>query len=281
LGKDRLPTYQYYALRSIAKGAFKDKHSSYSQYLQKREEKDQFILKASTTGMLGRSLENSLPLESFFSFNWGAGSPFMACHFYAIRIIANLYLKNMEHSIVKYYKKLDNRDEFIPAPTAISRNHFLDEAFHTTISQLISREMYRDFAKPTAYERFVANSAILMMQRGTLGGLSGVLPHRYFADDFPIMELVYRLLQSPLFGMSASEALHWVEQCFCQDHEGFHVAARNRERLLRDLRHFFADVDYLWSTNREMKVMASRGSISDALQKNRQTFASFAQAVVA
>jgi hypothetical protein len=141
--------------------------------------------------------------------------------------------------------------------------------------------MYRDFAKPTAYERFVANSAILMMQRGTLGGLSGVLPHRYFADDFPIMELVYRLLQSPLFGMSASEALHWVEQCFCQDHEGFHVAARNRERLLRDLRHFFADVDYLWSTNREMKVMASRGSISDALQKNRQTFASFAQAVVA
>jgi hypothetical protein len=281
LGKDRLSTYKYYTLRSIAKGAFKGEQGRYSQYLQKREEKDKFILKASTTGMLGRSLEYSVPLQSFFSFNWGAGSPFMACHFYAMRIIANLYLKNMEHSIVKYYKKLDNREEFIPAPTAISRNHFLDEAFHTTISQLISREMYRDFAKPTAYERFVANWAILMLQRGTLGGLSGVLPYRYFSDDHAIMELVYRLLQSPLFGMSAQDAIWWVERCFCQEHDGFHVAAKNRQRLLGDLRHFFVDVDYLWSVNRDMNMMAARGSISQALQKNRKTFESFSQSVLA
>lgn len=281
LGKDRLSTYKYYALRSIAKGAFKSEQDRYSQYLQKREEKDKFILKASTTGMLGRSLEYSVPLQSFFSFNWGAGSPFMACHFYTMRIIANLYLKNMEHSIVKYYKRLDNRGEFIPAPTAISRNHFLDEAFHTTISQLISKEMYRDFTKPNAYERFVANWAVMMLQRGTLGGLSGVLPHRYFSDDHALMELVYRLLQSPLFGMSAQDALCWVERCFCHEHDGFHVAAKNRQRLLEDLRHFFVDVDYLWSVNREMNMMAARGSISQALQKNRKTFELFSQSVLA
>jgi hypothetical protein len=281
LGSKPLPTYQYYALRSIAKGAFKHEEKNYSQYLQELEAKNEFILKAPTTGMLGRSLGNSLPMQSFFSFNWGAGSPFMACHFYAMRIIANLYLKNMEHSIVKYHKKLEHANQFIPAPTAISRNHFLDEAFHTTISQLIAKEMYRDFPKPNAYERFIANLGISTLQRGTLGGLSGVLPHRYFSDDPAIMELVYRLLQSPVFGMSATETLTWMERCFCHEHAGFHVAAKNRQRLLSDLRHFFDGVDYLSPVNRDMRLMAARGSITQAIQQNRKTFAAFSQSVSA
>ena len=281
LGSEVLPTYKYYALRSIAKGAFKKEEQHYSCYLRELEAKNEFIIKAPTTGMLGRSLDYSLPMQSFLSFNWGAGSPFMACHFYAMRIIANLYLKNMEHTIVKYYKKLQNHGEFIPAPTAISRNHFLDEAFHTTISHLIAKDIYRDFAKPTAYERFIANLGILMLQRGTLGGLSGVLPHRYFSDDFPIMELVYRLLQSPLFGMPATDALLWMERCFCSEHEGFHLASQNRQRLLSDLRHFFEGFEYLWPVNREMLVMAARGSINQAIKKNRKTFAQFSKAVLA
>jgi hypothetical protein len=281
LGNEALPTYQYYALRSIANGAFRKDKSRYSQYLQKLEAKHQFIIKAPTTGMLGRSLNYSLPIESFFSFNWGAGSPFMACHFYAIRFIANLYLKNMEHAIVKYFKKLQYRQEFIPAPTAISHNHFLDEAFHTTISQLIAKDMYKDFAHPSAYERFIANVAILALQRGTLGGLSAVLPHRYFPDDFAIMELVYRVLQSPVFGISETDALSWIERCFCQEHDGFHLADSNRQRLLTDLRHFFSELDYLWPVNREMQVMANRGSITQALHRNRQTFAQFSRSLSA
>lgn len=281
LGNESLPTYQYYALRSLAKGAFRKQKQHYSHYLQKLETKNQFIIKAPTTGMLGRSLNYSLPVESFFSFNWGAGSPFMACHFYAMRFIANLYLKNMEHAIVKYFKKLQKRGEFIPAPTAISYNHFLDEAFHTTISRLIAKDLYKDFAQPNTYERLVANLGILALQKGTLGGLSAVLPHRYFTDDFPIMELVYRLLQSPVFGLSARDALHWMEQCFCQEHNGFHLAVNNRQHLLSDLRHFFSEVGYLWPVNREMQVMAARGSINEALQQNRKTFARFAQLVSA
>jgi hypothetical protein len=279
LGKDPLPTYKYYGLRFIAKAAFGSEKQHYSRYLHELEQKDQFIIKAPTEGMLGRSLEYSLPMQSFFTFNWGSGSPFMACHFYAMRIIANLYLKNMEHSIVKYFQKLDNRGEFIPTPTAISRNHFLDEAFHTTISQLIAKDMYKDFAKPTAYEKFIANLGILMLQRGTLGGLSGVLPHRYFADDFSVMELVYRLLQAPLFGMSSEEALHWMKRCFCYEHEGFHVAYKNRQRLVGEMRRFFNDVDYLWGVNREMRVMASRGSINTAIQGNIKTFEQFSKLV--
>ncbi len=277
LGRDSLTTYKYYALRSVAKRMMSGKQCS--SYLHELEQKHKFILKAPTTGMLGRSLEYSLPLQSFFSFNWGSGSPFMACQFYTIRIIANLYLKNMEHSIAKYFKKLENNGELIPAPTAVSRYHFLDESFHTTISQLLAKDMYKAFAKPTAYEKFVGNMAIYMMQRGTLGGLSSVLPHRYFADDYTIMELVYRLLQAPVFGMSSQDALHWMERCFCQEHEGFHVASRNRERLLVEMRRFFENIDYLWSVNREMRLMASLGSIDTAIQDNINTFRQFSRSV--
>ena len=279
LGQDSLPTYKYHALRSIATTMLSSHKQQYSSYLRQLEAENRFIIKAPTTGMLGRSLKYSLPLQSFFSFNWGAGSPFMACQFYAIRIIANLYLKNMEHSIAKYFKKLEKKGEFIPAPTAVSRYHFLDESFHTTISQLLAKDLYKDFAKPTAYERFVANMAIYMMQSGTLGGLSGVLPHRYFADDYSIMEMIYRLLQSPVFGMSAQEALHWLNQCLCCEHEGFHVAMENRQRLLSEMRRFFEDVDYLWPVNREMRLMAARGSISEAIQNNIKNFEHFSRSV--
>ncbi len=281
LGKDALPTYRYYALRAIAKRMARHTHHHYSKYLHEAEKKSPFILKAPTTGMLGRSLEFSAPLQGFFSFCWGSGSPFMACQFYTIRMIANLYLKNMEHGIAKYYKKLENAGEFIPIPTAVSRYHFLDEAFHTTISQLLAKDLYQEFAKPTAYERFVANLSIYMMQCGTLGGLSGVLPHRYFADDTTIIELLYRLLQSPVFGMTSDEALHWMQLCLCQEHEGFHLASSNRQRLLKDLRRFFEPVDYLWPVNREMKVMAKRGTIDTALQHNRATFDQFSCLVAA
>ncbi|MEL6351091.1 MAG: hypothetical protein AAFR58_04945 [Cyanobacteria bacterium J06627_28] len=276
LGKRSLPTYQYYALRTLAKTVGGNSHQArYSGYLHAVEEENPFILKAPTTGMLGRSVGPSLPWQSFYGFSWGVGSPFMACHFYTVRMIANLYLKNMEHAIAKYAKQLENNGSPIPAPTAISRYHFLDEAFHTTISKLLAKDLYREFPKPTTYEKLVANSVIYKMQTGTLGGLSAVLPHRYFADDFTLLELLFQLFQSPVFGFSKTEAKHWLERCFCEEHEGLHVAATNRKRLLKELKTFFADVDYLWPVNREMGAMAARGELSAALRQNRRTFGQF------
>ncbi len=274
LGKKKLPTYQYYALRQVARTAGKQPHQ-YSQYLQTVEQDSRFILKAPTAGMLGRSIGPSLPWQSFYGFSWGAGSPFMACQFYTIRMIANLYLKNMEHAIAKHAKQLENKGDSVPAPTAISRYHFLDEAFHTTISKLLARDLYKAFSAPSAYEKIVANSIILKMQKGTLGGLSAVLPHRYFADDFTILELLYQLLQSSAFGFSKTEARHWMEKCLCQEHSGIHTAAANRQRLLKELQDFFADVDYLWPVNRTMGAMESRGAILSALAANKQTMKQF------
>ncbi|MEL6814212.1 MAG: hypothetical protein AAFP03_05275, partial [Cyanobacteria bacterium J06598_3] len=276
LGQKALPTYQYYGLRALAKSVGGRAHQAqYSRHLQTLESKQAFILKAPTAGMLGRSIGPSLPWQSFYGFNWGAGSPFMACQFYTIRMIANLYLKNMEHAIAKFAKQLENTGAQVPAPTAISRYHFLDEAFHTTISRLLAKDLYREFSAPTAYEKLVANRIIYQMQNGTLGGLSAVLPHRYFADDFTLFEVVYQLFQSPVFGFSKAVAKRWMERCFCEEHEGLHVAAANRQRLLKDLRDFFADISYLSPVNRTMKAMSTRGEISAALAQNRRTFEQF------
>ncbi len=276
LGKEPIPTYQYRTLRSLAAIMHRKARLQYTSYLRNLEAENQFLFKAPTAGMLGRSLNYSLPIESFLGFNWGGGSLFMACHFYTIRIIANLYLKNMEHGIAKFYQKLKKRGEFIPTPTAVSRYHFLDESFHTSISQLLAKDAYRDFPQATAYEKFVANLAIYKMQQGTLGGISAVFPHRYFGDDCSVLELVYRVLQSSLFGMSDRDALYWVERCFCQEHQGFHEAVANRQRLLAELRRFFADFDYLWSVNRNMSLMASLGGVERAIGNNRQIFRQFA-----
>ena len=278
LGKQSLPTYQYYALRSLATLVGSREHRAhYSSYLQTLEKENGFILKAPTAGMLGRSIGSSLPWQSFYSFSWGMGSPFMACHFYTVRMIANLYLKNMEHAIAKYARQLENSGEIVPAPTAISRYHFLDEAFHTTISKLLAKDLYREFSPPTTFEKLAANSVLYSMQTGTLGGLSAVLPHRYFSDDLTILELIYQLFQSPVFGFSRSDTKYWMEKCFCQEHEGIHKAAANRARLLKELKDFFADIDYLWPVNRHMNAMASQGNISSALVRNRRTFKTFFQ----
>ena len=278
LGKRSLPTYQYYALRKLAKTSVARQHRPCSsKYLEDVEQKNSFILKAPTVGMLGRSIGPSLPWQSFYGFSWGAGSPFMACHFYTVRMIANLYLKNMEHAIARYAKRLENKGDFVPAPTAISRYHFLDEAFHTTISRLLAKDMYKAFAAPTAYEKAVANSVLYKMQTGTLGGLSAVLPHRYFGDDFTLVELLFQLFQSPVFGFSKSEAKHWLKRCFCEDHQGLHVAAANRARLLKELKTFFSDIVYLWPVNRQMSAMSSRGAVEAALAQNKRTLSNFWQ----
>lgn len=276
LGKKTLPTYQYYGLRSLAKSVGGRSHQPhYSRHLQTLEDEQAFILKAPTAGMLGRSIGPSLPWQSFYGFSWGTGSPFMACQFYTIRMIANLYLKNMEHAIAKFAKQLENSGTAVPAPTAISRYHFLDEAFHTTISRLLAKDLYREFDDPTAYEKIVANRIIYLMQNGTLGGLSAVLPHRYFADDFTLFEVVYQLLQSPVFGFSKATAKHWMKRCFCEEHEGLQVAAANRQRLLKELRDFFADIHYLSPVNRTMGAMSKRGEVAATLAQNQETFEQF------
>lgn len=153
----------------------------------------------------------------------------------------------------------------------------LKQITHTTISRLLARDLYQEFSDPTAGEKLIANRVLHLMQKGTLGGLSAILPHRYFADDCTIVSLLYQLFRSPVFGFSEADSQYWMQRCLCEEHDGLHVAYRNRQRLLKELRDFFADIDYLSAVNRTMGAMSERGEIDAALTANRQTLAAFFQ----
>ena len=261
------------ALRLLRNIRIKSQAHCYSPYLNELEKKDLF-LPGPRTGILRVFPRYLLRL---FTLSWGSSS-FLASQYYCFRYIANVLLKTAEYEYTKYFRKLEKKGEFIPTPTEISRYHLLDESFHTTMSRLIAKDMYKDFAKPTAYERFMGNLSIEVTQRRLLGGLSGGLP-AIFQDDSWFMLSYYRLLRGPLFEMSTEEALHWLEKCLCLEHEGFHVNLKYHQRLLSDLRHFFGEIDYMWPVNREMRFMSSGGSIDKAIQKNIKSFKQFSQSI--
>lgn len=270
-----LSPLQDYAFRFITnKVMLKSQAHCYSQYLRELEQKGESI-PAQTTGLLGQLAPK--PLLKFFTLNCGS-SPFLACLFYVTRFMANMLIKNYEYRYSQYYRELEKKGEFIPAPLAVSHYHLMDEAFHTTTSQLIAIDLYKDFPKPTAYEKFIANLTIYRAQSVGLSGLSGGIPAT-FRSDASFMLSFYRLLQSPVFNMSATEALQWLEKCLCQEHEGFHVTLKYHQRLLSDLRRLFDPIDYLWPVNREMHLMASGGSISKGIQNNIKAFEQFSRSV--
>ncbi|MBU7583100.1 MAG: hypothetical protein KAF91_09350 [Nostoc sp. TH1S01] len=268
-------SYQDYFLSFIAKKMLENKKQYYSQYLRELEQKNQ-PLAAASEGILGQVAPRHW--VRFFTLNWGI-SPFMACQYYCIRYTANAYLKNHEYRYYKSFQELENRNEFIPAPTAISYYHLLDESFHTTTSQTLAKDMYRELSKPTAYEKFLSRKIIQMMQNNMLSGLSGALPGRFVADSPLFMLFIYKLLKSPVFGMSNQESLYWMEKCFCQEHDGFHVALKYHGKLLEALRRVFNTLEYQSTVNREMTIMAAGGSIGKAITSNIKVFDQFSRSI--
>lgn len=267
--------YQDYVLRFIANKMLENKKQYYSQFLRELEQKDPSVAAASE-GILGQVAPRHW--VRFFTFNWGI-SPFMACQYYCIRYTANAYLKNHEYHYYKNFQELEKKSEFIPAPTAISHYHLLDESFHTTISQTIAKDMYKELPKPTAYEKFLSNQIICMMQNNMLSGLSGALPGRFVADSPLFMLFIYKLLKSPVFGMSDQESLYWMEKCFCQEHDGFYVGLNYHAKLLEALRRVFNCLEYQSTVNREMRIMAAGGSIGKAIKGNIKVFEKFSRSI--
>ncbi len=64
-----------------------------------------------------------------------------------------------------------------------------------------------------------------------------------------------------------------------EQHEGFHVNRKFHQRLFSDLCRSFEKIDYLWPVNREMRLMASGGSIAKAIQNNIKVFERFSKSV--
>ncbi|MGK7928342.1 MAG: hypothetical protein AB4290_24400 [Spirulina sp.] len=207
--------------------------------------------------------------------NW-VGSPFLTCHFYGIRYLANLLLKNYEYTIVQQYDRREKQSESIPIASYISYYHFLDEGLHPTTSLFIGRDLYRQFFSPSASEQWVANLAFYRIQRENFANLSAIFANRFISDR-TLLPHVYQLLQSPLFQFSPQETLHWLEQCLCQEHEGWHSNWKLHQNLLEECRNFTSKLNYLWPVNREMRLMSAGGSIANAIAQNKKAFQQFAR----
>ncbi|MDJ0744614.1 MAG: hypothetical protein QNJ32_14815 [Xenococcaceae cyanobacterium MO_167.B27] len=218
-------------------------------------------------------------IRQLFSSNWGS-SPFLGSTFYMNRYMANLLLKNFEYKIHKYYVKLEKENEFIPQPTSISHYHFLDEAFHTTTSLKLSRDIHKELPKPSEYEKFFTNVLFYTIQSLNLGGLSAIIPNRFISDTHNI-PFLYNLLRSPLFGMSIEETLYWMEKCLCYEHDGFYTNKKYHSHLLTDLCRLTDNFDYLWPINRTMQLVDFGGSIAEAVRNNVENFKQFTNSVKA
>ncbi|RCJ24927.1 hypothetical protein A6S26_17125 [Nostoc sp. ATCC 43529] len=272
---DFLERSSYSTLRFINRFMLESQGQKPGKYLQELENKNEFI-QVPTDGIFSKFPFRRQTVQ-LLTFNFGT-SPFLASHYYALRLIANMMLKNWEYNYAKYFRTLEKNAEFIPAPTSVSYFHFLDESFHTTISKTIAQDLYKVFSKPTAYELTIANMTLYLMQLN-LKGLSGAIPYRFIQDDLSFMGFFYQLLQTPIFDLSASEALYWLEKCFCQEHEGFHLTFNHHQRLLSNLCQTFVDVEYFWPINREMRLMASGDNIGKSVQSNIKTFKRFSQSL--
>lgn len=272
---EQISNSQYHVLRSLTELMLKGKQCYDSPHLAKLEKENKFTSTTTRGFFHGRGVL-SPALIRFFALNWSS-SPFLACQYYTVRYIANMLLKNQEHSIFMHFKKLNKQSEFIPIPTAIAYYHFLDEAFHTTTSLFLARDLHQNFPKPTAYEKLLINLAVCTIQQVNLGGLSGVVKNRFFGDDLSGMVDIYKLLRSSLFELSHQETMYWLEKSFCLEHEGFHYSAISHQRLHSEICQLCKKLDYLWPVNREMRLMASKGTIEKSLKSNIKTFKHFSQ----
>jgi len=205
-------------------------------------------------------------------------SPFLSTQYYVLRGLRNIQLKVKEYQHLLYGKELEKKGEFVPHPTQISHYHCLDEGFHTATSKFISHDLYKDFAAPSRFELKVANFGVNRVQQ-TVKTLSGAVPG-IFADDSAYMPLIYDMLQTPLFGMSSAEALAMMEKCFCQDQEGFQVAAKYHHRAYTQNLEYLEGIDYLSPENRELKIMG-QASVDRTLKNNIAAFRKFRQTVAA
>jgi hypothetical protein len=189
-----------------------------------------------------------------------------------------MLLKNYEQRYLQYYRKLDQANEFIPSPTAISYYHMLDESFHTTTSQLIAQDLYKEFSNPTVYERLLANLMFYRGQQVMLSGLSSVMPAT-FRNDAPFIAPLYQILRSSIFHMSHEDSLFWLRQSLCHEHEGHHMNLKHHHRLLTTMRQAFQPLSYLWNSNRNLDVMASGADIQKSLAGNARALEAFEESL--
>src|SRR5262249_36962594 len=101
-----------------------------------------------------------------------------------------------------------------------------------------------------------------------------------FWYDPALFPKVYKILRSPVFGMSDRDACLMMEACFTRENEALHASEKSRQIAIDSYREYLADLKYVDCTNKEMEIMR-RNSVAKHLETNRRELRRFRRRIEA
>jgi hypothetical protein len=216
-----------------------------------------------------RSLWRWIQLHAFTLLS--SGNAFIGCQYFAVRGVRTLNGKLIQHQLSQFYFKNPEKER-APIPAQVSYYHFRDESFHFNSSTVISHDVLNSLRAPTRFERWVANRALHGSQRDHYHFSTAI--NGLFWYDPALFPKVYRILRSPVFGMSDAEARETMRACFAEDSEGLQLSAKSREIAIESYREYLSTIDYADRANKEMSIMR-RNSVAAHLETNRRELETF------
>jgi hypothetical protein len=201
-----------------------------------------------------------------------SGNAFIGCQYFMVRGLRTLNGKIVQHQLSKYYSNHPDKDHS-PIPSKVSYYHFIDESFHFNTSTVVSHDVLKSIAKPTAFESRIANMTLFGCQRDHFNFSTAI--NGIFWYDPALYPKIYKVLRSPVFGMEHQEALQAMEKSFCEESQGANQSFDTHKQSRESYKFYLSDIEYVSKKNKEMSLM-SQNTLERHLKVNRNELKKFA-----
>lgn len=200
-----------------------------------------------------------------------SNSAFIGCQYFTVRGLRTLNGKIVQHQLSKFYA--DHADkENSPLPSKVSFYHFIDESFHFNTSTVVSHDVINSLPKPGKLETHIGNMALNGCQKDHYNFSTAI--NGIFWYDPALFQSIYKILKSPIFGMTHEDALVAMEKSFCEENEGMLSSYKTHRESVDSYKAYLQDFNYINKENKELRLMASN-SLEKHLKTNRQAFEAF------
>jgi hypothetical protein len=99
-----------------------------------------------------------------------------------------------------------------------------------------------------------------------------------FWYDPALYQTIYKVLRSPIFNMTNSDAVEAIRKCFCVESEGMLMSHNTHRESVDSYKAYLQDFNYINKENKELTLMASN-SLEKHLKNNRKSFETFKRRV--
>ncbi|MBT3583594.1 MAG: P-aminobenzoate N-oxygenase AurF [Halobacteriovoraceae bacterium] len=196
-----------------------------------------------------------------------SSNAFIASQYFTVRGLRTLNGKIVQHQLSEF-GKTDNS----PIPAKVSYHHFLDESYHFNSSQIIGHDIINSLRAPSKFESTVANLGV----RGSLVDHShfSLTVNGLFWYEPALFPIIYKILKSPYFEYSHSEALMMLRKCYTRENNALHIAAETHQVAIDSYELYLQGLPHIWKSNREIQPMKNF-SIQKYLSINSQALKRF------